>query len=42
MESGVLTRGNASVGVRVDAVDLAGLDDASPEIRLRQSGQQSF
>lgn len=42
MESGVFTRGYAGVGVHVDTVDLAGLDDASLDVRLRESGQQDF
>ena len=39
MESGTLTRGNASTGVHVDSVDIAGLDDASLDLRLRQIGR---
>ncbi len=39
MESGTLTRGNAKTGVRVDAVDVAGLDDASLDLRLRLIGR---
>ena len=39
MDSGVLTRGFAGVGVHVDAVDLAGLDDASLDSRLREIGR---
>ncbi|WP_419923849.1 HNH endonuclease [Candidatus Poriferisocius sp.] len=39
MESGVLTRVNAGTGVRVDAVDVAGLDDASLDLRLRLIGR---
>lgn len=39
MESGVLTRGNTGVGVHVEAVDLAGLDDASLDLRLREIGR---
>ena len=39
MKSEVLTRGFAGVGVHVDAVDLAGLDDASLDLRLREIGR---
>ena len=39
MESGTLTRGNARVGVHVDAVEITGLDDASLDLRLRQIGR---
>ncbi|WP_419849076.1 HNH endonuclease [Candidatus Poriferisocius sp.] len=39
MESGTLTRGNAKTGVHVHAVDVAGLDDASLDLRLRQIGR---
>lgn len=37
MESEALTRGNARADVRIDAVDVAGLDDASLYLRLRQT-----
>ncbi len=39
MVSGALTRGNARVGVHVDAVDITGLDDASLDLRLRLIGR---
>ena len=39
MESGVLTRQNAGSGVHVDAVDVAGLDDAGLDLRLRLIGR---
>ncbi|MCY4194320.1 MAG: DUF222 domain-containing protein [bacterium] len=39
MESGVLTRGNAGIGIHVDAVDVAGLDDVSLDFRLREIGR---
>ncbi len=39
MESGALTRGNAKACVRVDTVDVAGLDDVSLDLRLRLIGQ---
>ncbi len=39
MESGVLTRENAGSAVYVDAVDVAGLDDAGLDLRLRQIGR---
>ncbi len=39
MESVALTRGNAKIGMHVDAVDVAGLDDASLDLRLRQTGR---
>ena len=39
MESGVLTRENAGMGVHLDAVDVAGLDDAGLDLRLRQIGR---
>ena len=35
MVSGVLTRDNAGIGVRVDAVDVSRLDDAGLDARLR-------
>lgn len=39
MVSGTLTRGNAKTGVYVNAVDVAGLDDASLDLRLRLIGR---
>lgn len=39
MESGLLTRGNSTRGVHLDAVDVAGLDDVSLDLRLRQIGR---
>jgi len=35
----VLTRDNAATGVHVDVVDVAGLDDAGLDLRLRQIGR---
>lgn len=39
MQSGALTRGNAKIGVRVHVVDVAGLDDVSLDLRLRQTAR---
>ncbi|MCY4036849.1 MAG: DUF222 domain-containing protein, partial [bacterium] len=39
MESGVLTRENAGIGIHVDAVDVAKLDDVSLDFRLREIGR---
>ena len=39
MESEALNRGNAGAGVRVDAIDVAELDDASLDLRLRQTAR---
>lgn len=39
MEFEALTRVNARAGVCVDAVDVAGLDDDSLDLRLRQTAR---
>ena len=39
MDSGTLTRGNREIGVRVDPVDVTGLDNAALDVRLRLIGQ---